>query len=82
MLSSESLFFRMFLIRRELRIYVAHITGVELVTSHLKKTQLTPLLKVLFTNEVGQADSAAWRVVYPQEWKTEIEQVMQKRKAF
>ena len=60
--SREYVVFVMLLPRREFLIPRAQVTGVERVRSHLGKTTGHELLKITFTNNQGQSDSAAWLV--------------------
>lgn len=74
MLTEKDLVFGMFQPKRDFIIPLALIEKIELTESHLNKTVLQPLLKVYFTNEKGEADSVAWWVVNPKEWKNLLEQ--------
>lgn len=51
LLTENELYFEMWVPKRELNIPLAHILKVETAKSHLKKTKLTPLLKVIFKND-------------------------------
>ncbi|MCK4818238.1 hypothetical protein KA005_20885 [bacterium] len=72
-LTDEMLFFEMWVPSKELSIPVSSITGVETVRSFLGKTKGWPLLKINFTNESKEADSAAWLVDRLEEWTKIIE---------
>ena len=61
-LTSEQLYFEMWTSRRKIAIPRKDIKAVEIAKAHLKKTKMVPLLKVIFTNDMGQEDSAAWWV--------------------
>ncbi|MFC1646433.1 hypothetical protein ACFL2Y_04575 [Candidatus Omnitrophota bacterium] len=78
LLTQEELCFEMWAPKRELRIPVSSISGVESTQSHLSKSILTPLLKVVFKNESGQTDSAAWLVNNLDNWKESIEKLIQR----
>lgn len=69
-LTESELYFAMWTPKRILRIPIHMITQVENPPPkwHLKKTMNRSLLKVNFTNEQGQDDSAAWIVPELEEW--------------
>lgn len=69
LLTDTDLVFGMFRPARDFVIPLAKIEKIELVESHLTKTVFQPLLKVYFTNEEGYADSVAWWLTNPTEWK-------------
>jgi hypothetical protein len=73
LLTDTDLVFGMFRPSREFLIPLANIVKIELVDSHLTKTVFQPLLKVYFTNDEGDADSVAWWVANPTEWKNLLE---------
>jgi hypothetical protein len=76
-LAEGELYFEMWTPKRSLRIPFAFIQGVEQARSHLgKRRSGPPLLKVLFTNEKGQPDSAAWQLGKFEEWKSSIEKAL------
>lgn len=60
--SPDEILFVMWFPRRELSIPRHRVTGVERTRSHLGKTVGRELLRVRFTNDAGEADSAAWLV--------------------
>ena len=74
MLTEKDLVFGMFQPTRDFLIPLALIEKIELTESHLTKTVFQPLLKVYFTNEKGEAESVAWWIVNPSEWKNLLEQ--------
>lgn len=61
-LTDDELVFVMWLPKRVLRIPRERITAVERTRWHLGKTMGRDLLRVRFTNERGEPDSAAWLV--------------------
>ncbi len=69
-LTDSELYFEMWAPKRVLRIPKHMIKSVENPAPKwfLKKTKNRPLLKVLFTNEQGQEDSAAWIVPELDHW--------------
>jgi hypothetical protein len=74
LLTDTDLVFGMFRPTREFLIPLAKIDKIELAESHLTKTVFQPLLKVSFTNDAGDADSVAWWLANPTEWKNVLEQ--------
>jgi hypothetical protein len=70
LLTESELYFEMWAPKRILRIPKHMIKSVENPAPrwHLKKTKNRPLLKVHFTNEQGQEDSAAWIVPELDHW--------------
>jgi hypothetical protein len=74
LLTDTDLVFGMFRPKHDFLIPFARIEEIKLAESHLTKTVFQPLLKVYFTNEKGDADSVAWWVVNPTEWKNVLEQ--------
>lgn len=59
-ITDDSLMFFMLLPRKEIIIELSKIESIESPASFLGKSVLKPLLKVDFTNENGEKDSAAW----------------------
>lgn len=68
-LTEEELYFQMWMPKREFHIPVSSIVGVETTESHLKKTKLQPLLKVIFRDRKNELDSSAWLVRDPSGWE-------------
>jgi hypothetical protein len=73
LLTDTDLVFGMFRPTRDFLIPLAKIEKIELAESHLSKTVFQPLLKVYFTNDAGDADSVAWWLANPTEWKNVLE---------
>ena len=71
------LFFEMWKPKREIFIPIRKITGCEITKWHLKKTKGKPLLKILFTNEKGNADSVAWLLSNLDEWKGFMDKIVE-----
>jgi hypothetical protein len=61
-LTDSDLIFEMWLPSKEFRIPLRSIQAIENPTSFLGKSRFTPLLKVVYTNDQGAADSMAWQV--------------------
>lgn len=60
--SPGQILFVMWMPRRELAIPRHRVTAVERTRSHLGKSVGRELLRVRFTNDAGEPDSAAWLV--------------------
>jgi hypothetical protein len=73
-LTDDDLIFEMWVPRRELRIPLRSISAVETPTSFLGKTRFKPLLKVVFQNESGLTDAAAWDIPDVEGMKRNLEQ--------
>lgn len=73
LLTNSSLVFAMFRPAQDLVIPLSKISKVESVETHLGKSVSRPLLKVHFTNEEGNRDSAAWWVANVTEWRNLLE---------
>jgi len=72
-LLDDRIYFLMWVPRREHEISLAAVTGTEIVNSHLGKSFFRPLVRVLFRNEQGEADSVAWLTDNAERWKNEID---------
>ncbi|MHA1987138.1 MAG: hypothetical protein ACW98D_10900 [Promethearchaeota archaeon] len=67
-LTEENLLFGMWKPKKELTIPVKSIMKITNPKSHLHKSVFKPLLKVIFKNEKGNNDSAAWFVQDLKKW--------------
>jgi len=67
-LTEEELLFGMWKPKKELIIPVKSITEIMNPKSHMHKSVFRPLLKVIFKNEEGNNDSAAWFVQDLNKW--------------
>lgn len=76
-LTEEELYFQMWVPNREFHIPVSSIVGVETPKSHLRKTKLKPLLKVIFNNRKNEIDSSAWLVKDLSVWREVLERFIQ-----
>lgn len=61
-LTDSELIFEQWVTNREFRIPLRSIQAIENPLSFLGKSRLTPLLKVVYTNEQGTTDAMAWQV--------------------
>ena len=71
------LFFEMWKPKREVFIPIGKITGYDITKWYLGKTKGRPLLKILFTNENGKADSVAWLIRNLDEWKGFMDKIVE-----
>lgn len=74
-ITDENLYFQLWLPKREFWIPLNSITAIEMPRSHLGKSKLRPLLKVVFQNEQDQRDSMAWLVADPYTLKKALEAI-------
>ncbi|NHK32911.1 MAG: hypothetical protein FK730_16305 [Asgard group archaeon] len=75
-LTSEELYFELWMPKnRSCRIPIQSIVKVETTKWHLKKTKNRILLKVVFINENGETDSAAWLIRDLEQWINAIEKI-------
>lgn len=61
-ITQDKIYFRMLMPSRVFRFPTNGIENIETVKSFLGKTKFVPLMKVTFTNEQGESDSAAFLV--------------------
>ncbi len=66
----EDLFFGMWKPKKDLLIPVKSIIEFSNPKSHVHRSILKPLLKITFTNENGDIDSAAWYVRKLNDWNS------------
>jgi len=79
LLTSEELIFELWLPTRVLRIPISKIITIGQTKWHLRKTKGVILLKVLFTNENFEEDSAAWWITEREQWTQLLESVTQRK---
>ena len=80
MLTEEELLFGMWKPKKELIIPAKSITKISNPKSHMHKSVVKPLLKVLFKNEKGNDDSAAWFVQDLSKWNEILNYLILKNK--
>ncbi|MFX0005237.1 MAG: hypothetical protein ACFFA7_02020 [Promethearchaeota archaeon] len=68
LLTEEELFFGMWKPKIDLVISIKSIIEVLNPKSHMHRSMFQPLLKVVFTNDNGVVDSAAWYVRKLDDW--------------
>ncbi|MHA2390332.1 MAG: hypothetical protein ACXAEX_00040 [Promethearchaeota archaeon] len=67
-LTDEKLYFGMWKPQKELFIPIKSIIEISTPKSHMHRSILRPLLKIIFKNENGDSDSAAWYVRHLDRW--------------
>jgi len=68
LLAKEELFFGMWKPKRDLLILVRNIIEISNPKSHMHRSVYRPLLKIVFKNDRGESDSAAWYVRELNKW--------------
>ena len=79
MLTEEELLFGMGKPKKELIIPVKSITEITNPKSHMHKSVFRPLLKVMFKNEKGDNDSAAWFIQDLHKWNEILNDLLLKK---
>ena len=74
-LTKEEIFFGMFIPKTEIKIPLKSIIEVKAPKWFLGKTRFRPVLAIVFINEQGNTDSAAWEVRNINGWLSRIKQV-------
>jgi len=74
-LTQEELYFEMWHPKKVLEISISAILKTEITKSFLHKSVFRKLLKVVFQNENGEEDAAAWWVTSLDKWIEELEKV-------
>jgi hypothetical protein len=75
LLTQEELYFEMWHPKKVLQIQISEILKVEPTKSFLHKSVFRKLLKVVFRNENGEEDAAAWWVTSLDDWIEEIRKI-------
>lgn len=68
LLTEQELFFGMWKPKKELLIPIKSVLEITNPKSHMHRSVLRPLLKVIFRNENGETDSGAWYVRNLDKW--------------
>ena len=79
-LTEEEIYFKLYLPKKEFRIPITSISDIQIAHSHLGKKISHPLLKVLFINDSGSADSIAWYVPNLEKWQKSMLALLHKIK--
>ena len=74
-LTHKDLYFEMWHPKKVLQIPTSAILKVEITKSFLHKSVFRKLLKVVFQNESGEEDAAAWWVTSLDKWIEELKKV-------
>ena len=74
-LTAEELYFEMWRPKKILQIPISSVLKIEITKSFLHKSVFRKLLKVVFTNQEGEEDAAAWWVTSLEKWIEELESV-------
>ena len=74
-LTKDEIFFGMFIPKIEIKIPLNSIIEIKTPKWFLGKTRFRPTLAIVFINEEGKADSAAWEIRNLEKWKTKINQI-------
>ena len=72
-LTAEDLYFEMWCPKKILQIPISSVLKIEITKSFLHKSVFRKLLKVVFTNQEGEEDAAAWWVTSLDKWIEELE---------
>lgn len=80
LLTEEELFFGMWKPKKDLIIPIKSIIEITNPKSHLHRSVLKPLLKVIFTNENGEVDSGAWYVRKLDDWNKTLSRLILRNK--
>ena len=76
-LTEEKLYFEMWVKPKTIiEIPSKSIKKIDIVKSHVHKSKLKPLLKVIFINGIGEHDSVAWMVNNLEEWRNTLEKLI------
>jgi len=74
-LTAEKLYFGMWRPKKILQIPISSLLKIEITKSFLHKSVFRKLLKIVFTNQEGEEDAAAWWVTSLEKWIEELENV-------
>ena len=76
LLTKENLFFGMWKPKRDLSISVRNIIEISNPKSHMHRSVNKPLLKIVFKNDLGESDSAAWYVRELDKWNQILNELL------
>jgi len=80
LLTEVELFFGLWKPKKELSIPIKSILQVTNPKSYMHRSVFRPLLKVIFTHENGEIDSAAWYVRKLEDWNKILNSLILKNK--
>ncbi len=75
-LTDEELYFEMWRPKKILQIPISSVLKIKITKSFLRKSVFRKLLKVVFTNQEGEEDTAAWWVTSLEKWIEELERII------
>lgn len=79
-LTEKELFFGMWKPKKELLIPVKSIIEIRNPKSHMHRSVFRPLLKIVFKNENGESDSAAWYIRHLDKWNKILKELISTNK--
>ncbi|MFW9969760.1 MAG: hypothetical protein ACFFDF_06135 [Candidatus Odinarchaeota archaeon] len=79
LLTQKELFFGMWKPKKELLIPIDQIMEITNPKSHMNRSVFKPLLKVVFANQYGDNDSAAWYVRNLDKWNVILNKLLSKK---
>ena len=78
-LTEKELYFELYLPKKTITIPINQITKIETPRSHLGKSKLKKLLKIIYTNQNLEKDSIAWLVKQLPRWIENIENIIERK---
>jgi len=76
LLTKKEIFFGLWKPKRDLLILVKSIIEITTPKSHMHRSVFKPLLKLVFKNEQGETDSAAWYVRELDKWNQVLNEMI------
>lgn len=78
-LTEKELYFELYLLKIIITIPINQISKIETPRSHLGKSKLKKLLKIIYTNQNQEKDSIAWLVKQLPSWLENIQNIIEKK---
>ena len=79
-LTEKELYFELYLPKKIITIPINQISKIETPRSHLGKSKLKKLLKIIYTNQNQEKDSVAWLVKQLPSWIQNIQNIIEKKR--
>ena len=79
-LTEKELYFELYLPKKIITIPINQISKIETPRSHLGKSKLKKLLKIIYTNQNQEKDSIAWLVKQLPSWIQNIQNIIEKKR--
>ena len=76
LLTKKEIFFGLWKPKRDLLILVKSIIEITTPKSHMHRSVFKPLLKLVFKNEQGETDSAAWYIRELDKWNQVLNEMI------